>query len=202
VTRFEAYIALGVYSGSTRVDIADYKASFDILLRDLDQILEFVEPVDSNDSVYSHRIYALLLRACTDFESLAKDLLLQSGYTARPANKMTVHDYRHLETTLVLEPVEVEVHFWRPQPRIVRPFRDWSTATPPLAWYRDYNTVKHNRSAAFDRASLAALTQAVCGQFAVLARAAQYEWPDCSWSANDGGCGSFWRSPFRMTWPA
>jgi hypothetical protein len=183
------------------VDLTDYKASFDILLRDLEQLLEFVEPVDSNDAVHSHRIYALFLRTCTDFESLAKDLLLQNGYDATPVNKMTVTDYRQLEPKMLLEPVEVEALFWRPKPRVVRPFSGWSTASPPLEWYQDYNTVKHNRSAAFPRASLAALTLAIGGHFALLARAADYEWPDCSWTANDGGRGSFWRNPFRMTWP-
>jgi hypothetical protein len=34
-----------------------YQASFDLFLKDLEEILEFVEPVDANKDTFSHRIY-------------------------------------------------------------------------------------------------------------------------------------------------
>jgi hypothetical protein len=64
--------------------IWNYQASFDLFVKDLQQVLEFIEPVDANKAVFSHRIYGLLLRVCTDFESLCKDLLIESGYKKPP----------------------------------------------------------------------------------------------------------------------
>ena len=46
--------------------------SFELLSRDYKEILEYVHPDHLNLDVHSHRIFGLLLRACTDFESLCK----------------------------------------------------------------------------------------------------------------------------------
>ena len=50
-------------------------------MRDLNEIFDFVEPSNDNTSVYSHRIYELLLRAATEFESNCKGILKANGYT-------------------------------------------------------------------------------------------------------------------------
>jgi len=87
--------------------IRNYQASFDLFLKDLQEVLEFIEPVEANKTTFSHRTYGLLLRVCTDFESLAKDLSIDAGDTT-PPDKMNVKNYCKLEATLHLEPVEVE----------------------------------------------------------------------------------------------
>jgi len=180
------------------VVFANYEASFELLTKDLEEILEFVEPVDANAATFSHRIYGVLLRVCTEFESLAKDLLKDSGHP-KPPNKMTVLDYRTLEDRFHLDVVDADFLLWRPQPRRVSPFRSWSTVQPPLSWYRDYNKVKHNREAEFPRANLGVLVEAMAGQFALTAKASEFNWGDCGWS-NDKGKFSFWRWPFCMYW--
>ena len=98
-----------------------YQASFQLLVSDLQRILEFVEPTDANGATYSHRIYELFLRVCTEFESLCKDLLVSAGAPKAPS-KMNLGDYRGLETSLKLEPVKALVLYWRPQP--------WETQPP------------------------------------------------------------------------
>ena len=121
----------------TKINIKNYKSSFDLLLKDLNQILEFIEPTNKNKAVFSHRIYGLLLRVCTDFESLAKDLLVESGYKKNP-EKMTVHDYKTLEKSLFLESVKIEFIAWEPKPLILIPFKKWYTSKPVLSWYSKY----------------------------------------------------------------
>jgi hypothetical protein len=183
-----------------QLDIRNYQASFDLFLRDLQEVLEFIEPVKANEATFSHRTYGLLLRVCTDFESLSKDLLIDVGYPKSP-DKMTVLDYRTLETSLQLELVEVDFLLWGPQPLRFSPFSNWTVSEPPLRWYKDYNTVKHNRDAQFSKASLRVLIEAGGALFSLVAKVSKFDWgPFCSWSV-DKGKYTFWRPPFQMFGP-
>ena len=179
-----------------------YQASFDLFLKDLDEILEFVEPVDANKDTFSHRIYGLLLRVCTDFESLAKDLAIKAGDPTSP-DKMTVKNYCKLETTLHLEPVQVEFLAWQPQPLFFSPYHNWSTSKPPLRWYQDYNVVKHNRDSKFPLATLSTLIEAGSGLFALIAKASDFKWkgPEYNSWRSENGQYTFWRSPFCVHGP-
>jgi hypothetical protein len=178
------------------MQIVDYVGSFDLLVRDIKQVLEFVEPTDANAATYSHRLYAILLRICTDFESLARDLLIGQG-CKKDISKLNVNDYRTLEPRLQLERVKIDFLLWRPTPRRVLPFKGWSRASPPLSWYNDYNAVKHNRQAEFPRANLSSVVEAIAAQFALISKACDYSWPSGGWS-RDHSKGSFWREPFLM----
>ena len=182
------------------MNVRIYQASFDLLQRDFESLLEYIEPADANAACYSHRAYALLLRACTEFESLARDLLVASG-DRTPRADMNVNDYRRLEGTLHLERCEVDFLGWRPKPRRIAPYREWSTSQPPLAWYRSYNTVKHNRDAEFHLANLGTVVEALAALFTLTAKASDLEWPPCHWSLDKDG-GSLWRGPFRLLDPS
>jgi len=178
------------------MEILDYVRSFDLLVSDTKQVLEFVEPTDANVITYSHRLYAIFLRGCTDFESLARDLLIRRGCT-KDINKLNVMDYCTLESDLKLETVKIDFLLWRPTPRRLLPFQGWSKAQPPLSWYSDYNVVKHNRQAEFPRANLGAVVETLAAQFAFISKACDYEWPTGDWSRHHSR-GEFWREPFLM----
>jgi hypothetical protein len=150
------------------MDDASYLNSLEILSSDFRRLCEFVEPVDANLNTYSHRLYELLLRACTEFESVCKDKLISDGYK-KPGN-MNIYDYRKLEPTLGLENIEVGVLLWRPNIAYVRPFIGWSSASPPLSWYDAYNRVKHNRNQQFAYASLENVRLSLGGLFALLSQ--------------------------------
>jgi hypothetical protein len=150
------------------VVMSSYLGSFELLSNDFRRLGEYVEPADANLNTYSHRLYELLLRACTDFESVCKEQLVSSRY-AKAANDMNINDYKTLEAALHLEQFYVGVLIWRPAPVYIQPFTDWSTAAPPLSWYAAYNTVKHNRNAEFAHANLENVRNAISGLFALLA---------------------------------
>jgi hypothetical protein len=145
-----------------------YLSAFQILCGDFRRILEFIEPVDQNLEAYSHRLYELLLRACTEFESAAKELLVIAGSSKAPAD-MTINDYKTLESSLHMEAREVGILLWQPTPAYVKPFHGWSTAAPPVGWYSDYNKVKHSRNNEFSRANLDNARTALAGLFLILA---------------------------------
>jgi hypothetical protein len=180
--------------------IRNYQASFDLILKDLQQVVEFIEPVDANKMTFSHRIYGLLLRACTDFESLSKDLLVEGNCPKSP-DKMTVLDYRTLETSFHLETVEVDFLLWRPHPLRFSPFLNWTISEPPLRWYKNYKIVNHNREAEFSRACLSVLIEATAGLFSLTAKASNFDWGDFCSLRRDKGKYEFWRSPFCMYGP-
>jgi hypothetical protein len=149
------------------MDSKNYLNSLEILSNDFRRITEFVEPVDANLDTYSHRLYELFLRACTDFESACKEKLVADGYQKSPKD-MNIYDYKTLEANLSLEAVEVGILLWRPRVAYVQPFMNWSRANPPLQWYSDYNTVKHNRNTSFPRANLGNVRLALSGLYALL----------------------------------
>lgn len=149
----------------------EYLGPFRLLVDDLKEVCAFVEPTDANLSTFSHRIYELLLRACTEFESASKQALVAVGYS-KPVCDMKIYDYRTLEQHLKLEQFEVGLLLWQPVPSYVRPFASWSTAQPPLSWYDAYNKVKHNRNTEFSVANLGNLRLAISGLFALLAQTA------------------------------
>lgn len=182
------------------VDTASYQMSFRLLMSDLNRALEYVEPVVGNERTYSHRLYELLLRACTDFESLCRDILIEKGSKVA-RNDMKMRHYRGLEPLLVLEPVSVEFLLWRPEPRTFYPFQGWAKASPQ--WYENHQAVKHNRHTQFPAANLLNVVNAVSGLFAALVK----NDPN-AFSPNDRGAGPTHYTfsaipflPFVMRWP-
>jgi hypothetical protein len=151
----------------------EYLASFRLLVDDLKEVCAFVEPTDANLNTFSHRIYELLLRACTEFESASKQTLVSVGYS-KPVSEMNIYDYRTLEQHLKLEQFEVGLLFWQPAPSYVRPFASWSTAQPPLSWYSDYNKVKHNRNTEFFGSEPGQSTARDVGTLCILGAAAYF----------------------------
>jgi hypothetical protein len=147
---------------------APYIGAFMMLSNDFRRLTEYVEPTDQNLSTYSHRLYELFLRACTEFESACKELLIAGGSHKNPSD-MNINDYKTLEDYHGLEACEVGILIWQPKPAYIKPFNHWSSASPPLGWYRAYNQVKHNRNTEFARASLDNVRHAIAGLFALLA---------------------------------
>lgn len=125
--------------------------ALDILISDLRETLYFIEPDNRNLRVFSTRIYELLLRAATEFESNCKGILLANGYQTKPKD-MKMPDYRKLDSVLKLSEYEVLLSFWNSE-FVLRPVLPWKHSQP-LVWYDAYNQVKHNRVESFHLANM------------------------------------------------
>jgi len=125
--------------------------SFQLIENDLKRILEFVEPTDSNVSVYSHRIYELFLRCATEFETNCKKILSANGYHSQKS--LNIGDYYRINVATNLSEYEVKINIWHPSAQVFKPLGDWAAGSS-LGWYQDYNCVKHDRFVNFDKASL------------------------------------------------
>jgi hypothetical protein len=141
--------------------------AYQLLESDLIRLLTYIEPSDDNLETYSHRLYELLLRACTEFEANAKAILAANGYSKK-AN-WDILDYAKLEPACQLSEFKTELPIWRGSHSIRTPFAEWATAPRQSPrWYGEYNRVKHDRPVNFKYANLANVLDAVSSVFIML----------------------------------
>lgn len=143
--------------------------SLSMLIKDLQTVLDFIEPDDENLTVYSHRLYELFLRASTEFESNCKGILLANAYH-KARGKMTIQDYRMLNEIMKLSDYQVQLNFWNSN-KSISPLSEWAVGDI-ITWYKSYNSVKHNRYENFNLANLNnviyAIASVVCIVYAQL----------------------------------
>jgi len=184
-----------------------YIRAFLIILKDLQELFDYIEPADKNLSCYSYRIHALLLRACVEVEANCKAILKENGYSR--AGDWNMGDYKKIEKTHFLSAYGVKVPNWNGTSGNRSPFSKWLT-DGSLPWYQAYNTTKHDRHSAFEEATFKHLIDACCGLLVLLS--AQFETKDFSPSEtflsvggpSDGmesGIGGFFRVKFPENWP-
>ena len=184
-----------------------YIRAFLLLLKDLQELFDYVEPDDNNLACYSYRIHALLLRACIEVEANCRAILTENGYTK--LGRMDMTDYKKINATHRLSSYQVKVPYWSGTKFLRSPFSSWSTGNT-LPWYQAYNTAKHDRLAGFKQATFEHLLDAACGVLVILS--AQFETNDFSpgdsllalGGPSDGmesGIGGYFRVKFPDDWP-
>jgi len=137
-----------------------YIRAFVLLLKDLQNLLDYVEPADRNLCCYSYRIHELLLRACVEVEANCKAILTENGYTK--SGDMNMKDYRKINVSHRLASYELKMPFWHGTHSIRRPFSQWGVGGK-LSWYEAYNATKHDRHESFERATLEQMIDAIGG---------------------------------------
>jgi len=152
-----------------------YIRAFLIILKDLQELFDYIEPADKNLTCYSYRILALLLRACVEIEANCKAILKENGFSK--SGDWNMNDYKKLEKTHFLSSYKVKVPNWNGDSETRSPFLAWSKGDP-LPWYQAYNNTKHDRHSAFEEATFEHLINACCGLLVLLS--AQFETNDFS----------------------
>lgn len=138
-----------------------------LIIRDLYDVFNYIEPSDENLNVYSHRLYELLLRTATEIESNLKGILNCNGYpTSRNMNMK--EDYYKINGPTKLHEYKVVFHRWRNYHEF-KPFEVWNSGSfTSLPWYKAYNEVKHNRYDEFIKANLENVMNAFAGLLCIL----------------------------------
>lgn len=158
----EEYLADDVYAdGRSRLCHA-----YEIIVRDLLKVFEYVDPTNDNLNAYSHRLFELLLRASTEFETNCKRILCANGYP-KPSGKMNISDYRRINAACRLSDYRLHLGLWSP-PMLLRPFEAWAGPSGQPDWYQAYTHAKHDRLVRFSEASLGNVVRAVAGLLTVL----------------------------------
>lgn len=146
-------------------DLINLVRGYHLLEKQLYRIFDYVEPADANLHCFSHELYALLLRASTEFEANARAILSVNGYVS--SGNLTMRDYHKLNVATRLSEYYVTVPIWNGSRKRFAPLNDWSHG-PSLTWYQDYNSAKHDRSANFAKASMRNAIDAVASVFCIL----------------------------------
>lgn len=117
-----------------------------ILQDDLVEYLESVELADVNLETYLLRAADLLIRACIEVEANLTAILRANTYTNVGSLNMD-KDYFKVEKSHFLSQFSVQFPHWDGSHRTRQPFGAWADGSyQPLAWYRAYNAVKHDRA--------------------------------------------------------
>jgi len=92
-------------------DLRGHIAAFHLIQKQLIELFEYVEPSDDNRGTYSHQIYQLFLRACTEVETNSKAILAANGYAVN--DRTNIVEFRRLEKACKLSHYVVSVPVWR-----------------------------------------------------------------------------------------
>ena len=150
----------------------NYFATYEIFKADLKRLFEYIEPCEENYTVYSHRTFELLVRACVEVESLCK-LVFSKNQVRLDQKNANMIRYSDLEGPMKLSEYEVRCYGFHHAP--FKPFRSFLNPVRKErspSWYRAYNNVKHNRVDQFNLACLENVIQAVGATYVLLV--AQY----------------------------
>ncbi len=153
--------------------------SVEILYNDLRAALDYIEPADANNAIYSFRLRDLLMRICTEIEAEFKEILAMNSYSKGTPDKWDMRDFYQLNATHHLSSYELQIPYWNGTHKNRIPFSSWHNQLTykSLPWYKAYNSVKHNRFTAFPEASLGNVIDAFSGLLILLA--AEFHDADC-----------------------
>ncbi len=161
-----------------------YVRAFLLIQSDIQRLFEFIEPSDTNLSVFSYRIHELFMRTCIEIEANFKAILSENIFTPldkngapRPEKLWKIHDYKKTNITHHLSGYKVHIPIWEGANSTFTPFKEWDIQQE-LSWYQAYNKSKHDRQSSFKEANLNNLLNAVSGLVALLS--AQFRTQDFS----------------------
>ena len=138
-----------------------------LIIRDLNELFDYIEPDDENLKVHSHRIYELLLRTATEFEANCKGILKANNYS-KEEKCWDIKDYFKISRAARLSEYRVIFQRWSTSHEF-QPLLAWNPSRrETLLWYDAYNKVKHDRFKEFKSASLENLMNAVAGLLSIL----------------------------------
>lgn len=162
------YINRDDYAVNPLSDIRAYL----ILQNEYVTLLEYIEPADKNEGVYSLRIRDLLIRICTEVESNLKAIIRANQYST-PENMWKMADYQRVEKSHFLSRYEIISPVWGGSNNVHVPYAEWaSMGQQALPWYTAYNKCKHDRGTNLSEATFSHLTDAISGLLILLS--AQY----------------------------
>jgi hypothetical protein len=141
------------------------------LERQFENFLEFVPYLSGNEKTYSFRLANQILAIGAHIDSAFKEMFRYSDFSKKypeilqkiDDEKANIKDYRELEKEYCLS--KREVVFKRlPEREIIIPFQQFGLSKSP-DWWLVYNSVKHNFSDNFRKATLQNTRDALAGAF-------------------------------------
>lgn len=168
-------------------DGQNYLRSFMLIQEDLFEIFEYLEPTQRNLKSYSLRNFSILLRICTELEANFKEILTVNTYHPKDWSKLTMRDYRKIEVSHFLSKYDAKLPKLQSSLASRKPFEAWASGGS-LAWYQDYNVVKHDRTKFLHLASLDNVISAYLGLAIIIAAQFNcYDWDTVDYIVSSTG---------------
>jgi len=189
---------------------AHFVRAFLLILKDMHELFDYVEPAKRNRKCYSYRIHQLLLRACIEVEANCKAIMTENTYQ-KDSNKLTMQDYKKIERSHRLSAFKIIIPAWHGSGNVRQPFKNWAN-NGSLPWYAAYNTTKHNRQQEFKQATFQHMNDAIAGLCVILsAQFITHDFSPADTTISLGGfgqptgtesaIGGFFRIIFPNDWP-
>lgn len=156
-----------IRSSTFTQEVQHTKLIYQALESDLQEFCRFVPPVPEHDSVYSTRLWGIILRACSEIDSQLSGMIKVLGSVAKQPN---IALYRRYNDRLELTKFELASRFDK---RVLIPFEAFANNKSP-SWWVDYNAIKHRRLESLQVATLGNSLQAVAALHVILYR----QWGD------------------------
>jgi len=164
----KGYIGDYVEDLMQKPEIRNHLHAYYILRDDLIKVFEYIEPSEKNIDTYSQKLYEILLRSCTEIESLCKLVFKKNGVNLKK-NEKNIIRYSDLNCPMKLSDYEIkcygyDIDFFKP----FGAFSEQKRENRSPIWYKEYNDIKHNRFENFKSASLKNSIHALGGVFVIL----------------------------------
>lgn len=151
-----------------------------LIIKDIEELFEYVEPTDENKRTHSYRIHSIFLRVCIEVEANFRAILSENSYSKKPDN-YNMKDYQLVDYTHKLSDYVVKIPRWNGNYDVYKPFGRWKEGKN-LKWYWYYNEVKHNMHENFRHANIKNLIEAASGLTALICS----QFLDEDFSPNEG----------------
>lgn len=148
------------------------------------RIFRTIYPCEDNMNAFGFDIRNILILACTEFETQIAGVLKANDIQPQGSFYIT-KDYFKLKNIMKLGDYEVKFSLY-PDITSSKPFLYWSAESPTqsLEWYANYNAVKHDRDANFNKGRIKDLVNSLSACYIILL--AQYgELPSINESLQD-----------------
>lgn len=163
------------------------KRDLAVLIQKLQEILLYVEPSKICLQTYSHKLRELLILSCTEFECSMKNYNF--------GNNERTSDYIKILDLVDLRKYKVDLAGYS-ETFTSRPFSTWRKDNPTksLHWYDAYTQTKHDRTKAFNLATLENCLNAISANLILFC--VRYS-PQCLYNENDL-CSNLVRNTFAI----
>lgn len=132
---------------------------------------QYVTHSDKNKNVYSDEFSSIILLSCSEIDSLFKQLCLNFGFQSK-SKYLKMKDYAHLIEKYINNDfgLATSIRTINDDSIIIFPFEniDASKSYANLKWWKDYQSIKHDRIKNVSKGNLLNAVTSVAAQFIIL----------------------------------
>ena len=145
-----------------------YVRAFLLIMKDLQNLFEYIEPSQESMDTYSYKIHSLFMRICIEIEANFKAILNENIYTPK-VNRFgqqvfNISVYKLVNYSHHLSSYKVGLSQWAGKELLTfEPFKNWNIQNGKVEWYQAYNKSKHDRQDNFRLANMRNLLNAAAG---------------------------------------